>query len=150
MQISFATSLKVLNNAIWSMLYTKFWLFNSFIKFLLSKIFPSLSEFSPRLQETDYCERDIVELFLLNEQIIWFDFSPSVVLYNAKKVSNSNMHIESKNQNTKRTIKTKNKHFFIFVLKSPGTLILWRRLVLWLQMAATLASHVLVVIFVEA
>ena len=122
-----------------------FWLFNSFIKFLLSKIFPSLSEFSPTLQETDYCERDIVELFLLNEKIIWFDFSPSVVLYNAKKVSNSNMHIESKNQNTKRTINT-----FIFVLKSPRTLILWRRLVLWLQMTATLASHVLIVIFVEA
>ena len=96
-----------------------FWLFNSFIKFLLSKIFPSLSEFSPTLQETDYCERDIVELFLLNEKIIWFDFPPSVVLYNAKKVSNSNMHIESKNQSTKRTINT-----FIFVLKSPRTLIL--------------------------
>ena len=59
------------------------------------------------------CERDILELFLLNEQITWYDsslnicfwfFSLSstsyivpVVLYHTKKVSNLNMHIESKN-----------------------------------------------------
>ena len=38
-------------------------------------------------------------------------------------------------------------HFFIFELKNPRMLILWRRLVLWLKMAATLVSHVLVLIF---
>ena len=40
--------------------------------------------------------------------------------------------------------------FLIFELKNPRMLILWRRLVLWVKMAATLASHVLVVIFVVA
>ena len=38
-------------------------------------------------------------------------------------------------------------HFFIFELKNPRMLILLRRLVLWLKMAATLVSHVLVLIF---
>ena len=33
-----------------------------------------------------------------------------IVLYNAKKVSNSNMHIKSKNQNTKRRMETKKSH----------------------------------------
>ena len=60
------------------------------------------------------------------------------------------MHIESKNQNTKRRMETKNMHFFIFELKNPRMLILWRRLVLWIKMAATLASDILVVIFVGA
>ena len=60
------------------------------------------------------------------------------------------MHIESKNQNTKRKMETKNIHFFIFELKNLRTLSLWRRLVLWVKIAATLASHVLVVIFILA
>ena len=60
------------------------------------------------------------------------------------------MHIESKNQNIKRTMETKNILFFIFELQNPRILILWTRLILWLKMAATLASHVLVVIFVVA
>ena len=86
---------------------------------------------------------------------VWFfSFSSTsyvvpVVLYNAKKVSYSNMHIENKNQNVKRRIETKNIYFLIFELKIPRTLILWRRLVLWIKMAATLASHVLVIIFVN-
>ena len=45
-------------------------------------------------------------------------------------------------------METKNIHF-ILELKNPRTLILWRRLVLWLEMAATLGSHILVIIFVE-
>ena len=82
---------------------------------------------------------------------IWFfSFSSTsyvvpVVLYNAKKVSYSNTHIESKNQNTKRRVKTKNIPYFIFELKNPRTLILWRRLVLGVEIAATLASHVLII-----
>ena len=50
-----------------------------------------------------------------------------VVLYNAKKVSNSNVRIKSKNQNTKKKMETKNKtkNFFIFQLKSPRTVILY-------------------------
>ena len=72
----------------------------------------------------------------------------AVILYNARKVNNSNMAIEKKNQNTKRTMETKNIDF-ILELKNPRTLILWRRLVLWLEMAATLTSHILVIIFVE-
>ena len=60
------------------------------------------------------------------------------------------MHIESKNQNTKRRMETKDILYFIFELKNPKTLILWRRLVLWVKIAATLASHVLVVISVVA
>ena len=40
--------------------------------------------------------------------------------------------------------------YFIFELKNPKTLILCRRLVLGVKIAATLASHVLVVIFVTA
>ena len=60
------------------------------------------------------------------------------------------MHIENKNKNTKRRIETKNIHFFIFELKNRRMLILWTRLVLWIKIAATLASHVLVVIFVAA
>ena len=60
------------------------------------------------------------------------------------------MHIESKNQNTKRRMETKYILYFIFELKNPKTLILWRRLVLWVKIAATLASHVLVVISVIA
>ena len=73
-----------------------------------------------------------------------------VVLYNAKKVSSSNIHMECKTQNTKRTMETKNIHFFIFELKNPTTLILRRWLVPWLKMAATLARHVLVFIFIIA
>ena len=55
---------------------------------------------------------------------VWF-FSLSgtsyvlpLVLYNAKKVSRSNTHIESKNQNTKRRMVTKNIPYFIFELKN--------------------------------
>ena len=66
------------------------------------------------------------------------------------KVSYSNIHIESKNQNTKGRIETKNIQFFIYELKNPRMLIPWWRLVLWVKMAATLASHVLAVIFVVA
>ena len=61
---------------------------------------------------------------------VWFfPFSSTsylvpIVLYNTKKASNSNMPIESKNPNTKRRMKTKNIHFFIFELKIPGVLIL--------------------------
>ena len=58
------------------------------------------------------------------------------------------MHIKSKNQNTKRRMETKNVPYFIFELKNPRMLILWRRLVLCVNIAATLAYHVLVVIFV--
>ena len=47
MQITFAKWFNVLNNRIWSMLQKKI-LVNNFIKFL-SKIFPSLSEFSLRM-----------------------------------------------------------------------------------------------------
>ena len=60
------------------------------------------------------------------------------------------MHIKSKNQNTKRRMEAKNIPYFIFELKNPRTLILWRALVLWVKIVATLASHVLVVIFVLA
>ena len=59
------------------------------------------------------------------------------------------MHIESKNQYTKRRIETKNILFF-FELKNPRMLILWRRLVLWVKIAVTFASQVLLVIFVVA
>ena len=84
-----------------------------------------------------------------------FDFSPSVVhlpivFYNAKNVSHSNTHIESKNQNTKRRMETKNIFYFIFELKNPRMVILWRRLVLWVKIAAALANQVLVVIFIVA
>ena len=51
-------------------------------------------------------------------------FIVPLVLYNAKKVIYVNMHIESKNQNTKRRMETKNMPFFIFKLKNPTTLIL--------------------------
>ena len=47
-------------------------------------------------------------------------------------------------------METKNIAYLIFELKNPRMLILWRRLVLWVKIAATLASHVLVVIFVVA
>ena len=60
------------------------------------------------------------------------------------------MHTESKNQNTKRRMETKNIPYFIFELKNPRMLILWRRLVLWVKIAATLAGHVLVVIVAVA
>ena len=56
---------------------------------------------------------------------VWFfSFSGTsyvvpIVLYNVKKVSNSNMHMESKTQNTKRRMETKNIHYFIFELKNP-------------------------------
>ena len=46
------------------------------------------------------------------------------ILYNTKKVSHSNTHIESKNQNTKRRMEAKNIPYFIFELKNPRTLIL--------------------------
>ena len=75
-------------------------------------------------------------------------YAVPVVLYNTKKVSISNMHIKSKNQNSKRRMETKNTHFFTFELKNSRMLILWWRLVLWEKIAATLGSHVLVVIFV--
>ena len=39
----------------------------------MSKVFPSLSEFSLRILETNNCERDILELLLLNEQMSWYD-----------------------------------------------------------------------------
>ena len=42
-----------------------------------------------------------------------------VVLYNTKKVIHSNTHIESKNQNPKRRMVTKNILYFIFELKNP-------------------------------
>ena len=85
-----------------------------------------------------------------------FNFSPSVVhlmlfllfFVMQKKVSHSNMHIKSKNQNIKRRMETKNISYFTFELKNPTLLIQWRRLVLWVKIATTLASHVLVVIFV--
>ena len=54
---------------------------------------------------------------------VWFfSFSSTfyvvpVVLYNAKKVGHSNVHIKSKNQNTKRRMKTKNINFFYFLIK---------------------------------
>ena len=90
--------------------------------------------------------------FILSFTLVWqFSFSTTsyivpFLLYNVKKVSHPNIHTEKKNQNTKRTMETKHIHFFIFESKTPRTLILWRWLVLWLKMAATLASHVLVVI----
>ena len=81
--------------------------------------------------------------------VLFFSFSSTssvvpAVFYNAKKVSHSNTHIESKNQNTKRRMVAKNIPYFIFKLKNPRTLILWR-LVVWVKIA-TLVSHVLVVI----
>ena len=87
---------------------------------------------------------------------VWFfsfggtSYVVPIILYNVKKVSNSNMHIESKTQNTKRRMETKKIHYFIFELKNPRTLILWRRLFLWVMMAATLPIHVLVVFCVVA
>ena len=45
---------------------------------------------------------------------------------------------------------TKNIPYFIFELKNARMLILWRRLVLWVKIAAALASYVLVVNFVVA
>ena len=81
------------------------------------------------------------------------DFFPSsyivpVVPYNTKKVSHSNMHIESKNQNIKRRMLTKNMFYFIFELKNPRMLILWRKLVVWVKITATLASCILVIFIV--
>ena len=86
---------------------------------------------------------------------VWFcSFSSTsyvtpIVLHNAKKVNHSNTHIESKNQNTKR-MEIENIPYFIFELKNPWMLILWRRLVQWVKIAANLASYILVVIFVVA
>ena len=40
-------------------------------------------------------------------------------------------------------MENKNIPYFIFELKNPRTLILWRRLVLWEKIAATLARHVI-------
>ena len=67
----------------------------------------------------------------------FFSFSSTsyvvpLVLFNTKKVSHSNMHIKSKNQNTKRRMETKNIPYF------------------WIEKSATLASQILVVIFVVA
>ena len=73
-----------------------------------------------------------------------------VVLYNVEKVSHSNTHIQSKNQNTKKIMETKNIPYFIFKLKNPRMLILWRRLILSVKMAAAFSSHLFVVIFVVA
>ena len=62
-----------------------------------------------------------------------FDFSPSVVhltlfllsFITEKKLSHSNKHSESKNQNINRRMKTKNMPYFIFEkLKSSRMLIL--------------------------
>ena len=61
-----------------------------------------------------------------------FDFSLSVVhltlfalfFVMKKKVSHSNMHSESKNQNTKRRMEIKNISYFIFELRNPRMLIL--------------------------
>ena len=80
MEITFTKSFNVLYNTIWSMLQTKFWLCNNFIKFLLPKIFPSLSEYSLRIYETDNCGWDVLELFLLNKQIIWNDSPLNICL----------------------------------------------------------------------
>ena len=50
---------------------------------------------------------------------IWFfsfssiSYVVPVVLYNTRKVSHSNTHIESKNQNTRRRMDTKNIPFFL-------------------------------------
>ena len=73
-----------------------------------------------------------------------------VVFDNVEKVSHSNTHIQSKNENTKEIMETKSIPYFIFKLKNPRMLILWRRLVLWVKIAAALSSHLLVVIFVVA
>ena len=87
---------------------------------------------------------------------VWFfSFSSTsyvvpIVLSNTKKISRSNTHIESKNQNIKRRMETKNIPYFIFELKNPRMLILWRRLVLRVKIASTLAGHILVVIVVVA
>ena len=99
--------------------------------------------------------------------IVWFlahlfDFSPSVVHLTLfllffiiqKRLSHSNTHVE--NQNTKRRMETKNIPYFWFWINDVGGLIerrlvlgfLWRRLVLWVKIPLTLASHILVVIFV--
>ena len=80
-----------------------------------------LSEFSNN-EDTDNCNRDIPELPLLKEQkygmipcttFVWsFSFSSyivPVILYNTKKVSHSNSHVESENQNTKGRMEMKNK-----------------------------------------
>ena len=56
-------------------------------------------------------------------KFIWFfSFSSTsyvvpVVLYDAKNVSHSSMHVESENQNTKRRIETKNIPYFCFWIK---------------------------------
>ena len=81
----------------------------------------------------------------------FFSFSSSsyivpVVLYNTEKVKSSNTHVE--NQNTKRRMEPKNIPYFWFWINDVGGLILWRRLVLWVKIPLTLASHILVVIFV--
>ena len=91
--------------------------------------------------------------------IVWFlahlfDFSPSVVHLTLfllffiiqKRLSHSNTHVE--NQNTKRRMEPKNIPYFWFWINDVGGLILWRRLVLWVKIPLTLASHTLVVIFV--
>ena len=65
-----------------------------------------------------------------------------------RQVIQTHIESESENQNTKGRMETKNLPFFL--IKDAGGLNLWRRLVLWVKMAATLATHVLVVIFVMA
>ena len=125
MQITYTKPFNVLNNSLVSVVYKNFdWfvLIDWFLIFWVLIFFPSVVHLT------------LIMLFFIMQ----------------KKVSHSNMHIESKNQNTKRRIETKNIPYFIFELKNSRMLILWGTLLLWVNIAATLAIQVLVVIFVEA
>ena len=93
----------------------------------MSKISPLLSEFSVRLKKEIFLSCSL----LMSENygmvpcttfVSFFCFGSTssvipVVRYNAKKVSHSNMHVESKNQNTKRRVETKSIPYFCFWIK---------------------------------
>ena len=93
----------------------------------MSKISPLLSEFSVRLKKEIFLSCSL----LMSENygmvpcttFVWFfcfgstSYVIPVVRYNAKKVSHSNMHVESKNQNTKRRVETKSIPYFCFWIK---------------------------------
>ena len=68
-----------------------------------------------RNEETDNCKRDIPELILSNEQIIWYGTSyvVPIVLYNAKTVNHSSTHC-LKSEKPKEEWKLKIHPIFIF------------------------------------
>ena len=105
---------------------------HDFIKISIISNFSFAEWIFSKNEETDNCGRDIPDLFLLNEQIIWYYSSHNIcfifllsstssivpdALYTAKKLSHSSTHVKSENQNTKRRMETKHIPYFCFSIK---------------------------------